>query len=377
MKDILLTRLLLWKKKRYSMLFWLILPAALTYIFITIATAIQDDSKIPIGVVIEDDSVLADQLMKSIQDSPLVHVAILSEDVAINELEKHELDSVFVIHKGYEEAILNGKRNDLISSYRTELSLAYSPVKEMIVSLVQEESGRSKAAHFIQNMSVEYNGSNSWSLDEINEKSRQVQVDENLLNTAFTYSEINMDSEETSLFSWSTWGIWAILSLLSTLFLTDWVIRERQMSVTIRYSFIKVSRVELYVKTLLLYVSLFLIFDLISLGIFVLFMEETISISFLFALVSFRIMLCLLSYSIAHCFRKVGSFYGFSLMMTLVLAIISGAVIPIQGLVPEQGIVSLLNPIHAFLNGEITFLWSVISIVLVILALVRKETTNA
>ncbi|WP_010099087.1 ABC transporter permease [Ornithinibacillus scapharcae] len=376
MKDILFTRLLLWKKKRYSMLFWLILPAVGTYLFITTVSTIQDDSKIPIGVVIEDDSILADQLLKSIQNSPLVHAMTLSEEIAISELEKHELDSVFVIHEGYEKAILDGKRNDVISSYRTDLSLAYSPVKEMIVSLVQEESGRSKAAHFIQNMAAKYGSETTWSWDEINKKSKEVQVDENLLNTAFTYSEIELVSEEPSIFTWSTWEIWAILSLLSTLFLTDWVIRERQMSVAIRYSFFKFSQMNLYVKLLLLYLVLFLLFDLLSIGIFVIFMNETISISFLFELVSFRIMLCLLSFSIAQCFRKVGSYYSFTFMLTLILGIISGAVIPIQGIVPEQGIVTLLNPIHAFINGEITILWNVISIVLVILYLVRKETTN-
>lgn len=359
------------------MLFWLILPIIGTYLFITTATTIQDDSKIPIGIVTEDDSFLAAQLVKSIQDSPLVHATAFSEEIAINKLEKHELDSVFIIHDGYEDAILDGKRNEVISSFRTELSLAYSPVKEMIVSLVQEESGRSKATHFIQNMSEEYGSTTTWSWDEINEKSKQVQLDENLLNTAFTYSDMDVATEDTSIFSWSTWGLWGILTFLSTLFLSDWVIRERQMSVSIRFSFIKFSRMNLYIKILFLYMLLFFMFDLMALSIFTIFMEETISISFILALVSYRFMVCLLSFVIANCFRKIAPYYGFSFMFTLILAIISGAIIPIQGIVPEQGMVPVLNPLHAFMNGEMTILWTVISLILVIWILVRKETSHA
>lgn len=148
MTDILFTRLLLWKKKVISMLFWFLLPILGTYLFITIANTIQEDSRVPIGIVMEDDSDLGHHVLESITESELVQVHETTKKEALYQLEKHELDSVFIIHEGFEQAVNSGMRNKILSSYRTELSIAYSPIKEMIVSLVQEQTGRAKATEF-------------------------------------------------------------------------------------------------------------------------------------------------------------------------------------------------------------------------------------
>ena len=111
------------------MLFWLLLPAIGTSLFITTVTTIEEDSWVPIGIVLGDESELATKLIDSIEASKLVRVSKYSEEEGLYDLEKHEIDSIFVIHDGFEQAILSGKRNNLISSYRTELSFAYSPVK--------------------------------------------------------------------------------------------------------------------------------------------------------------------------------------------------------------------------------------------------------
>jgi ABC-2 type transport system permease protein len=375
MNNILFTRGLLWKKNVPTMLFWLLFPVVGTCLFITTASTIEEDSRVPIGIVLEDKSELATELIESIEASRLVEVYLYSEQQALYKLEKHELDSVFVIHEGFEKAILSNKRNKLISSYQTELSFAYSPVKEMIVSLVQEESGRAKAAHFILHMNEEYGNSESFTWNEINEKSKQVQLDENLLNTSFSYSNTNDIVENPSLLSWNTWGIWAIFTLLSTLFLMDWVIREKSMAVTTRFTFIKMTRFNYYLRIILLYFMLFFLFDLISIAVFTIYLKEDFSIGFLFVILTFRIMLCLLAFCLAQCFKKSSSFYGFSIMLTLILAVISGAIIPVSP--PQNNLMELINPLQAFLNGKLTVLWSIIGFITVALILLRKEKSNA
>lgn len=377
MNDILFTRLLLWKKKVMSMLFWLLLPILGTYLFITIANTIQEDSKVPIGIVVEDESELANDLLKSITESELVQVYETTEIEALYQLEKHELDSVFIIHKGYEQAVNSGMRNKILSSYRTELSIAYSPIKEMIVSLVQEETGRAKAANFIIQMNEQFNGTEPWTLEEILKKTIQVQLDENLLNTTFTYYGTTNSEVEPSLISWNTWTIWAIFSLLSSLFLFDWVIKEKSLAVSARYTFINMSKWSYYFKLIILYFLMFLLFDLMALAVFTVGLGETISLHFIFVLISFRFMLCLLSFSIASFFRKTARYYGISLLMAIVLAILTGAIIPVHQFIPEIPFADVINPLHAFISGNPTILWSSISFMLVLISLLRKDVTNA
>ncbi|WP_047985047.1 ABC transporter permease [Ornithinibacillus californiensis] len=377
MMDILYTRLLLWKKKSISMLVWLLLPIVGTILFITSANAIQEDSKVPVGIVLEEETALANELVDSIIASELVFLHVLSNDRALYELEKHELDSVFIIHEGFEDAVLSGKRNNIISSYRTELSFAYSPIKEMIVSLVQEETGRAKAANYILAMYERYGGTDPWTWDEITEQSKQKQIDENLLNTAFAYSSGKQADDNPSLLSWNAWGIWAILSLLSTLFLSDWIIREKNLAVSTRYTFIKKSLFSYYSQVIILYVLLIFLFDLLAVAAFTIFLDETISLSFVFVILSFRIMLCMLSISIANLFQRISSYYGISIIIVLLLAIISGIVIPISGFIPQHSLMNFINPLHAFISGNMTIMWNEIGLVSITLALLRKEISNA
>jgi ABC-2 type transport system permease protein len=264
-----------------------------------------------------------------------------------------------------------------LSSYRTDLSFAYSPVKEMIVSLVQEETGRSKAAHYIIQLNEQYQGENSWTWEDISEKSIEIQQDENLLYTAFHYNDSAESPTETSLISWNTWGLWAILSVISTLFLSDWIIREKALAVSTRFSFIKPSHFTYFAFTICIYMALFFLFDIASLTIFSIVLQEKVTIYFLVSLLSFRIMLTLLAFSLAHSFKSSGMYYGMTIIITLIAATISGVVIPVNGFMLKGHWTEIINPLDAFLNERMTVLWLLISMILVLLILTRKERSNA
>src|SRR5699024_11676472 len=128
---------------------------------------IKQDTKVTIGHEMEEETNQAMNLYQSIEESPLLRVEELNKTDALQKLEKHEIDSVFIIRDGYEDAIKSGKRNQLIQGYHSDLSFAYNPVKEMIASLVQQETGRSKAAYFIMDLSKEHSSNLSWTWDEI------------------------------------------------------------------------------------------------------------------------------------------------------------------------------------------------------------------
>lgn len=377
MRDVLYTRLLLWKRKWLGMLFWLLLPIIGTYGIVSMTDTIQDDSKVPIGIVLEEQTDVATEFLQSIKHSDLVYVEQTTEENALSKLEKHELDSVFIIHDGFEDAILKGNRNHILSSYYTELSFAYSPVKEMIVSLAQEETGRSKAAHIVLNLSETYLGKENWSWEEIRAKSVEVQQEENLLNTRFQYSSPTEITKDTTLISWNSWGLWAILSLLATLFVSDWVVREKTLPVSTRYYFLKLSRLQYFLQILVLYILLFFLVDLVSVVVFTIFLDESISLQLIINLVTFRIMLVTLSFSIASLFTSRGAFYGVSFLFVLLLATSSGTILPIDGFELNNSLIRSLNPIQAFVAGKPTLLWLFSSLIFLLLVLKGKERTNA
>src|SRR5690606_19175100 len=132
MINLLYTRLLLWKRRTLNLLIWLLLPTVGTFLFITSATTLQEDARVPIAIVLEEESNLANELLQELVTSEMIHVMEMTEEEAVHELKQHDVDSVFIIEKGFENNILNGRRNNVLTSYRTDLSFAYSPVKEMI-----------------------------------------------------------------------------------------------------------------------------------------------------------------------------------------------------------------------------------------------------
>lgn len=226
-------------------------------------------------------------------------------------------------------------------------------------------------------MNEEYKGKEAWTWEEISAKSKEIQQKENLLFTSFQFSDADQPETEIELISWDTWGIWALLSLLSTLFLADWVIREKALKVSTRFLFMNVSRVSYHVQSIFLYIALFIFFDLISLILFTMYLDIHFTYSFLLCLLSYRLMISMLAITLAHWFQKNAPYYGFSILFILIVSIISGIIIPIHGFGLQSGPMRILNPMHAFLGEDITLFWLFISLTLLLFTLIRKEKSNA
>jgi len=372
MKNIILTRFIHLKKHWVSFIFWLILPLIGTITIIQMADELGEDSKIPVGMVLEESTTQALALYQSIQDNSLLAVEKLNENEALNKLEKHELDSVFIIKKGYEESIKQGNRNRLVTSYHSNLSFAYTTVKEMIVSLVQQDTGRSKAAYIVNDLSEEYHQKEKWTWDEIVETSEIVQEEENLLNNSFSYSEVNQTNEKPTDALLNPWGIWAVLSVLCSLFIFDWVVKERITPTRQRFFFLKISHHGYLIRNLVIYTIILFLVDIV----FFLIINQlytTKNINFILTLLSFKLMILLGSFLVALCFRKLFNYYSFSVVLTLIIAIISGAVFPIKDITSLYQNIAWLNPFHAFLSEDITFIWTIILTIFTIVWYFREE----
>mgnify|MGYP006922149493 FL=1 len=61
MKAILSTRLLRWKYQKISLLFWLLFPLLCTLLLMPLINKVTDDTKVPIGLVVEEESILVSE----------------------------------------------------------------------------------------------------------------------------------------------------------------------------------------------------------------------------------------------------------------------------------------------------------------------------
>ncbi|WP_188453455.1 ABC transporter permease [Virgibacillus oceani] len=373
MKGILKTRLIHWRKHWIPLLFWLLFPLIVAIGIKSVTDVIQDDTKVPVGITIEEETNAAMKLYQEIKETPFIRVFKLDEDKALYQLKKHELDSVFIIKEGYEEDIHDGERNQLITSYRSDLSFAYTPVKEMIISYIQQETGRSKAANVIQELTEHYHTNKQYSRAQIAEKSKEIQKDENLLQTSFSFSDSPVDTHKKPQLI-SIWGLWAVLSILSTLLLFDWVIKEKRTSVIKRFPFLRVSIKNYMLGNIFLYSCLLFIIDLLTLLVFNLMFDVSINV---WALVSFRMLITIAAYLMANSFKQTFLFYTLSFAITLLIAIGSGAVLPAMGISEKWAWIENWNPIHPFLTGQITNPWLFIVILFLAITFVRKEKINA
>ncbi|WP_106496961.1 ABC transporter permease [Lentibacillus sp. Marseille-P4043] len=373
MKPIIETRLIHWKKHWLSILFWLLIPIVATVGITKVTDTIKDDSKVPVGIVLENETDAALELLREIKATPFISVSQFDEANALYQLKKHELDSVFVIHDDFEQKIRNSNRNRLLTSYQSDLSFAYTPVKEMILSYVQQETGRSKAAYVVQELIGHYQSNKQWTWDEIVTKSKEIQEEENLLGTSFSFGNtttVPTDKMQTL----NLWGLWAIFCLLATLLLFDWVITEQRANVLQRFAFTRYSWKNYLTGNFFLYTILFFITDLLSISLFYILFQEQIS---LWSLLSFRIILNLVAFLLASQFKHPFIYYTFSFAITLFVAIFSGAILPTTGIVDKSAWIHMFNPIEPFLTGGVMNLSSLIIIILAIWWYVRKEKTDA
>ena len=333
MIDIIQTRIIHWKKEWMSLLFWLVFPILLTLLLITIVNDIQTDTKVPIGIVMEEETPLAIELYESIEANPLVRVYKLDEIEATYKLGKHELDSVFVIRKGYESNVRKNSRHRLILSYKSDLSLAYIPVSEMIVSYVQQDTGRSKAASVIKQLSEQYKTDQYWTWDEIIERSKIIQTEQSLLHTTFAFTNPDNLESDHDFTIFKTWSLWAIFALLATLLLSDWVIKEKRSSIRPRFAFMSISFKSYLLQNLVVMTVLLYLFDLLAMVIFYFYLTEPITLSLFSTLFFYRLTISSGAFLLALVFKNSHLYFSTSFALTLLIAIMSGAILPIEGII--------------------------------------------
>ena len=372
-----ITRLIQMKHQWLRLVLWLLLPLFLTWIVMSMIDQLQSESEVPVGIVLEEKTPLALELYEKIEQAPLIRTSLLSESTAQNKLLKHDLDSVFIIHEGYEQNIETDDRQELITGLKSNLSFAYIPTSEVIMSFVQEHAVRAKAAIAVEDLIKDYNSSLSPTMADIIKKSKDVQDNQDFLTTSFTLNgESHAGDADDTLFV-KPWNIWALSTLLTTLFMFDWVIKEKRIALQPRFTLMRMSFKQYLLHNLAFYTVLLFIFDLLTAVFFKIYFQEQLSLTTVGVLLSYRLLLTISAFLLAICFKKNHLFYTIAFTLFLICAIISGAVFPMTSIWKTYNWLTWFNPVYAFIHDEFFSVWLLIVIVILILWSLRKGRSHA
>ena len=354
MTTILSTRWMRWRQEWKSQVCWLLLPIVVTVLLMKSAGVWQEEMTVPIALVVDEQTELVQQLVADIENVDLLHIYYLGLADALHKLEQHELDSVFVIREGYEDNILAGRRNQLIEAYSSNRSYAYQTVVETITSFAQQDAARSKAAFVVKQLFKDAHMEDKWNYAEIVDSGRERQQNEALLKSTFSYFDKESEAAEQSLSLVSVWGIWSLFAMMTVFFLFDWVVKENRPTMRSRWQFTTLSFGQYAIGTFLLYTLLLVAVDLLAAGIFLnLFDEKTALVS----LVTFRLTINLLAFLIASRFRQLFMYYVSGVAIALLLAVVGGAIVPLEGLTRKWPWLEAVSPVHALLDGTIPVVW--------------------
>lgn len=345
------------KRNWKGLIFWLLFPIVLTMTILSWTSTWQQETKIPIALVVSEKSAMTNKLVKDIQNSTLLTVTISELDDALYKLQQHELDSVFVIREGYEESVLSNRRNGLIDAYSSNRSYAYQAVVEKVTSLAQQDASRSKAAFVIKHLYDENNRTEEWDYNTIIEESRLKQQEQSLLQAVFAFSDEHTVAKESTSPFVQVWGIWAFLAIIGAFFLMDWLLKEGRPDIRNRWLFSSISFKKYTAQKLSFYLFVGVLIDTTMYFLFSSIYELTESTRMLLSILAFRLIIHILAFLVASMSKELIRYYLTGLTSALLLSILGGAFIPIEGLLKRWPAFELLSPVHALVEGSVSYFW--------------------
>ena len=345
------------RKEWKSIMGWLLLPILMTILVMKSVGVWQDETEVPIALVVEEETQLANQLVNELLGTELLRIHFMELSEALHKLEQHELDSVFVIKEGYEESVLSGRRNQVIEAYSSNQSFAYQAIVETVTSLAQQDVSRSKAAFVIKQLMNDYGSVEVWDYDEIIGKSRERQQNEALLQTTFTYYDADSGVTDSRLPILEVFGVWALFAMITTFFLFDWVLKESRPSLRPRWLFTFISFRRYALGMLLLYTSILFLVDVLTVVVFSALFGVVMTSKLLISLFFFRLTINLLAFLLASVYRQFFIYYVSGIALALLLITLGGAIIPLDGLVRKWPWVETLSPIQSLLTESIPLGW--------------------
>ncbi|CEA01392.1 ABC-2 family transporter protein [Metalysinibacillus saudimassiliensis] len=339
------------KKQWPRLMLALLLPILLTYMVLALLP--KAELRIPVGLVMEEQTALANMLVTTLQESPVLSIQLVTKKQALQQVETHEVDSVFIINDGFEATILANERRTIVEGYRSNMSLMYEVASELVSSRTLQLIGQYHTVATIQQMTKHAPDATT-----IIAGSNAYFKEHPILSTAIHYTDASApvapDEHRHALI------IWALFTSLATFMQSEWLRKELTPTLKLRLPFSKLS-VTRYILTLALsYTLFFLLVDGIALLLFATFSAKTV-----LALIAFRLTLVTIGYTFALLSKSALGLYQLSLLGMSLLFFTSGLLLA----VPDS--VRYLHPLVALDTTSVS-VWLILAPAWFLL-LLRKE----
>lgn len=342
MIDMLRARWLLLKVHRGKIFFWLLTPIFITIAIVYLLTNVSEDFRIPVAVVTEEKSVEADKIIDGLEESEYIsieHFDGSEKDIVLRDLEQYQYDSVLVFDEGFQDKITTGERRDMVETYYTDRSFAYSTVKELLASLIQESLNQLRITEQIQEMEMEFLNVNNIKAEEVLATKAKIDEDINLVSQNFTFQGEATEADENN--TLNPWLIWSYITILATVFAFDFVTRETLSDTKLRFTFLKYSFKSFMLLTLVTTTLVMYLVDLSAMYIFRSMFEYEMSP---ISLLIFRLITNISSFMIAYYSASNLSLYRNGLLT-------GGLLIGLHAVMPYISL-SSVHPVIALLEQD-------------------------
>lgn len=322
-------------------LFVVVLPIAFTFMFGKIFEQGHEDVAIPIALVDEDHTNFSKMVIERIIDeqSQRIDLKVMKRDGAERLLLKNDLDSVFVIKKGFQKKLLNGDEEELIDVWITESSIANGIFQEVLAGEIMRLSSSLMAADWVVQVFQQLkliDAKNTGLLwDEAYQFTEEQWEPKPLMNVnRIMYEgdrvENRIDKKENSLFS-PYIGLWTFFTMISMIGALDWIIREK----SIIFPRLKATKRSLAVYVMIRLGATFFLYIIQSLllfGILTFFIKGEWQLSLMVRMFAFTFEAFIFTLFLTTFFSKVNGYYFNSLLIIFLLSLIGGSFFPIKEL---------------------------------------------
>lgn len=374
MTDMIYARWLLIKRRLPKILIWLTLPLFLTLAASAVFNNTSDDFRVPVAVIVHEQSAEADYFAEGLAGSEFMDVEVFDDtesQAVLRELEQYQLDSVFILPEDYEEKVRDVKRRNLIETYFTDRSIYYEPAKELAASVIQERMGAYGTVDFVMNMQEEMLAENEVSGEEIAAERERIETGTNLVQQVFYFHGERADTEEQT--GLNPWAVWAYITLIITIFTFDFVTRETVGGAGVRFTFMKYSYKSFMILTFVLMTGLMLVID----GITWMIISDKLSADIsLLSLVMYRIVVNSIAFLLASAVSTLVKLYQLAIavaMTVLVLHVAMPVIISVTGI----HVISALHPVRIFTENNLNIPWLIILILLMFVWMWRDSNARS
>ncbi|WHY87503.1 ABC transporter permease [Neobacillus novalis] len=337
-----------------SLLLIFFVPLGLTLIVGHMVEKGQKQLEIPIAIIDEDHSDFSRLLVDRISSQAKLHLYKVSGENAERMLLKNDVDSVFVIKKGFQKRLLTGQREEIIDVWTSPSSIAEGIVREVIASETARLTSDVKAADWVvkvfKNLDIHIDQSKTWNAAYHYTDSQW--EPEPLMTIQYDQLYLEESGEDRKELGDSPYlRLWTFFTMLSCFLTSDWIIREKGVL------FLRIQSTYHGLVSYLLQSTgaLFLFHSFQTMLAFYIFGKINIiqmRPELLMLMIVYPFVCMALSVWSASFTKQIGSYYIVSFLFVIIIGILGGSFFPVQEFSSTLLKLSMFFPQNLLLSND-------------------------